>query len=691
MMNDKISVEHLVRTGYVYVRQSTPHQVRHNLESQRRQYELEQRAKDLGFNSVVVVDEDLGVSGSGSQERPGFSRLLAAVCEGVAGAVFALEASRLARNSREWHHLIDLCALTGTLVIDYDGVYDPKRLNDRLLLGLKGTLSEYELGMMRQRALGALQEMYRRGDVLREVPVGYVRTEDHRCEMIADHDVQEGIRGVFGKFQELGSARQVWLWHLEEKIPLPNTKRGTAGYEVVWDAPTYPRVHSILKNPMYAGAFVHGRRRTETRVVEGRARKHRGPRLGQEEWEVFIKDHHPGYITWEEYERNQKQLADNGQMGTMGAARSGRSLLAGLLRCARCSRRIYVSYRGVKGRVVRYYCSGPSEEKKKCMSFSGRMVDKAVAEKVMEALQPVAIRAAIEAWDERTKSEDQAIRQLRLGLERAQYEADRCRRQHDASDPENRLVTAELEKRWEEKLSRVHELEAQLKEHDAKDLDLNPQERGELLEMGRDLEFAWNHPEASIELKQRIVRTLLEEIVVDVTDDPPRVVLRLHWAGGVHTLLKVKKNRSGQNCRVTDRDVIELVRELSEICDDSNLTALLNRLGYRTATGKTWTQARVGSLRKYHRIPAFDSSRPRTWLTLQQTSQRLGLNEKTVRRLLEDGTLPGRQVIRYAPWMIEPSSLERPEVRAAVKVIKSGRRLPRVPDAQEELPLFSTT
>jgi DNA invertase Pin-like site-specific DNA recombinase len=356
-VNERLKPGHLEREACVYVRQSTMHQVRHNRESRRRQYGLVERAKSLGFQKVTVIDDDMGRSGSGSKERPGFTRLVGRVCEGAVGGVLALEASRLARNNRDWHHLIDLCAIADTLVIDHDGIYDARRLNDRLLLGLKGTMSEFELGIMRQRAHEALREKIRRGEVLTAVPVGYVRTEDNRVEMTPDRQVREAVRGVFAKFHELGSARQVLLWYRQERLPLPALDRGASGGEVVWRLPIYNRVIAILKNPIYAGAFVYGRRYTRTVVVNGRARKTSGHDLPQDKWKVLIRDHHSGYITWDEYVRNRKTLESNlarHHQNRRGAPKRGPALLAGLLRCGRCGRKLHVAYGGNGDRVVRY-------------------------------------------------------------------------------------------------------------------------------------------------------------------------------------------------------------------------------------------------------------------------------------------------------------------------------------------------
>ena len=328
-MSDKISPKHLDRQAYVYIRQSTQHQVRHHREGPQRPYALADRARQLGFAQVVVLDEDLGRSGSGTQDRPGFGRLLAAVCQGHGGAVLALEASRLARNQRDWRHLVDLCALTATLLIDADGVYDPRLVNDRLLLGLKGSLAEFELGLLRQRAQAARKQKVEKGFVLGEVPVGYIRTEGV-LELSPDRQVQEGLRGVFAKFRELGSARQVVLWYHEEQITLPHAVPSTARREVVWKLPTASRIRQILKNPGYAGAFAYGQREAHTTVRDGRAHTSHGHKKPLEQWQVLIQDHPPGYISWGEDLHNQKTLEANAAMSSPqnSGARQGRAGLA---------------------------------------------------------------------------------------------------------------------------------------------------------------------------------------------------------------------------------------------------------------------------------------------------------------------------------------------------------------------------
>lgn len=694
-MTEKITRGHLERQAVVYIRQSTVYQVRHNLESQRRQYGLAERARELGFGAVVVIDDDLGRSGGGAVERPGFARLLEAVCGGQVGAVLALEASRLARNNRDWHHLIDLCALTDALVIDHDGVYDPRRLNDRLLLGLKGTMSEFELGLLRQRAQEALRQMIQRGEVLSDVPIGYERTADNRCEMTPDRQVQTAIRGLFAKFDELGSARQVLLWYRQERIPLPTRIREAPG-GVLWRLPGYPRILSILRNPIYAGSFVHGRTTTKTRVVDGRARKTAGYAVPREKWAVLLHDHHPAYLSWEQYLRNQEQLRGNRAMRglmTPGAAKYGGALLAGLLRCARCGRKLHVAYSGATGRVPRYHCKGGQINHgiAWCISFGGLRVDEAVSRIVLETLQPLGVQAALDAWDELAKREDEKHRALRLALEKARYEVGRMRRQYDAVDPENRLVAAELESRWEGALAEAGRIQARLNEVETGEPGPSEAERERLLALGQDVEAVWMHAAAPAALKKRVLRTVLEEIVADVHDAPPRIELQLHWKGGVHTRLVVPRNGRGHTARATDRKVVDLVCELAKVCEDFEIARILNRLGYRTGPGNSWTEVRVRALRSYREIPPCPPRSERTWCTLAEAAEALTVSHTVVRRLIGEHMLSAEQVVTHAPWVISRAALQSSAVQEAVRAVREGRRPPRTSPAQIEISGISTT
>jgi DNA invertase Pin-like site-specific DNA recombinase len=480
---------------------------------------------------VEVVDEDLGRSGSGRVARPGFERLVSAVCLEEVGGVFALEASRLARNNRDWSHLVDLCGLTQTLIIDAEGIYDPRESNDRLLLGLKGTMSEWELSMPRQRSQAAIRQKAERGELFTTVPIGFVRTRDNRCEMDPDRRIQEMIRLVFRKFEEMGSIRQVLLWFRSEGVELPAVEYGPFGRGVIWKLPVYNTIHKVLTNPMYAGAYAFGRTKTRTEVQDGRAVRRRGGRLPQEEWKVLIPHHHEGYVSWDRFQDTQCQIKENAHMkGLMsrGAPRRGPALLAGLLRCRRCGRRLHVTYSGTDGRVPRYACCGAAVNHGtgNCLSFGGLAVDRAVEEAALAILEPGAVEAAVEAQRKVETQMAQRREILDLKLQQARYEAERARRQYDMVDPGNRLVAIELECRWEEALAMVNELE-----REAASLEMEAQhsraevDREALIRLADDLPTVWNHPKADLRLKKRIMCILIEEILAELDEDRAQIDL----------------------------------------------------------------------------------------------------------------------------------------------------------------------
>jgi DNA invertase Pin-like site-specific DNA recombinase len=690
-MNEKIKGHQLDRGAYVYVRQSTPYQVRNHLESKERQYALANRASQLGFHKVIVIDDDLGRSGAGTQERPGFGRLLASVCQGLAGAVLALEASRLARNNRDWHHLVDLCALTETLLIDCDGIYDPRQLNDRLLLGLKGTMSEFELGLLRQRARESFEQKARRGFAMWELPVGFTRSDEGRIEKTPDRQVQQAIASVFQKFRQLGSARQAAIWFREEQIPVPKVQPGTAGLGIVWALPSSGRIRQMLNNPCYAGVFAYGKSAPRTVIEQGRARQVSRYRKPREEWKVLLMDHHPGYISWEEYLENQRQLEANvawSNTDSSGAAKLGAALLSGLLRCGRCGRKMQVVYSGSSGRVPRYVCNGDRGDRGSghCFTVGSLRLDRAVVQSVLTAIQPAGIEASIELATCAKIEGDEKRRALELALERARYEEKRARRQFDAVEPENRLVASELEARWNSSLAQVAEAEARLVAAGSPAEPLSGEQKQRLSMLSEDLSALWNLPEAPIQLKKRILRTVLTEIIVGNEPDPSTHRVLLHWAGGVHSELHVERNKPGQHRHAADRSVIDLVRELSKICQDKVTAAILNRLGYKTGQEKTWNASRVAGLRGYHKIAPFQNQDG--WVTQEAAARELQVSNTVIKRLIRQRTLPARQIVEYAPWIIEKRDLLLPEVQQEVKAARRGaHKLPQIPFGQGLLSL----
>jgi excisionase family DNA binding protein len=694
MSSEKIRAEHLRRAAFVYVRQSTLDQVRHHHESRRRQYDLAGHARHLGWADVVVIDEDLGKSGATAAGRAGFQRLVAEVSLGHVGAVFGLEVSRLARNNRDWYQLLDLCGLMGTLIVDAEGVYDPRQLNDRLLLGLKGTISEAELGWIRQRAHEGLLAKARRGELILGLPVGYVQTRDGRVEKHPDQRVQHAISLVFAKFAEFGSVRQTLLWFRQEALTLPSVEHDPAwGLDVGWRPPVYNTILKLLTNPCYGGAYAFGRTGTRTTVVDGAPHKTRGHRRERDEWIVLVRDHHEPYIPWDVWERNRALIAHNAQMkGLMvkGAVRRGPSLIAGLLRCGHCGRRLHVTYSGTTGYVPRYGCRGAeiNHGAGRCIAFGGLRVDEAIEREILRVLAPGAIEAALASADADREETRATRRALELELREARYEAERARRQYDAVEPEHRLVTATLEQRWNAALERVRAVEGRLTALDTAATRNAPPDRTVVLALAEDFPRVWADPATDIRLKKRIVRLLIEEIIAKVMPEPlPQIELIIHWKGGKHTQLVLPRNRRGHHRYCTDRAVIDVVRDLARSMPDAGIARVLNLLGYRTGAGNTWTQHRVLSLRRHHGIPVFDraTDRPKL-LTIADAAKLLQVSTPTVRRMIERGLLPAAQPALYAPWAIREEDLTTSAVQRAVDAVRSGRALPRS-DATAQLTL----
>ena len=680
----KITPEHLARGAYIYVRQSTADQVLNNHESRRRQYGLADRARALGWTTVEVIDDDLGRSGSGIA-RPGFEKLLAAICEGRVGVVVSIEASRLARNGRDWHTLLEFCGLVGTLIADEDGVYDPRHPNDRLLLGMKGTMSEMELSLFRQRSLEALKQNARRGELLFTVAIGYVKAPNDRLEKDPDRRVQEAIALVFSKFAVLQTVRQVHLWMRQERLPLPAVEYAAEGRRITWKLPVYNTLHHMLTNPVYAGAYAFGRTGSRVTIEAGRKRIVRGFRKEREAWEVLIPHHHEGYIDWAEFERNQRLISDNANgrsFMSRGSVRRGEALLAGLLRCGHCGRKLHVAYSGANGGAGRYHCRGGhlNHGGDRCISFGGMRIDRAVGAEVIRRLQPLGVGAALSALAEEQAETREKLRQVELALEQARYEVARAQRQYDAVDPDNRLVAGELERRWNEHLQVARTIETERDALAARPpVTLNAAERDRLLALGADVERAWNSPGATAVTRKQIIRTLVDEIVVRVQDDALDLVVR--WQGGDHTTLRVAKNHVGQHRWSTEADVVELVSVLARQMPDQAIAAVLNRAGKTTGRGNGWTRSRVCILRNHRGIAPYRNGErsERGEMTLEEAAVVLKVSEATVRRLINLAVLPARQLCKGAPWVIRSADLESEEVQGAA----ADRRLRR-PQSQDD-------
>ena len=683
---NKILPEHLARSAFVYVRQSTAYQVANNLESQRRQYGLVERARQLGWDDVQVVDDDLGKSGGGTT-RPGFEKLLAAICEGRVGAVVSLEASRLARNGRDWHTLLEFCGLVGTLIVDEDAIFDPRSPNDRLLLGMKGTMSEMELSVFRQRSMEAMRQKARRGELHLTVAVGYVKTEDGRIEKDPDRRVQDGISLVFRKFAELQTVRQVLLWFRQENVLVPAIVQGRGKRPIEWKAPVYHTLHHILTNPVYAGSYAYGRRGTRVTIEGGRKRVMRDTlRRNWKDWEVLIHDHHAGYLTWAEFERNQHLIADNANgksyMGR-GSIRRGEALLPGLLRCARCGRRLHVQYTGKGGNTQRYVCRGAFSARAvdNCIGFGGMRIDRTVAQEVLDRLQPLGIEAALAAMQAHNERQSDKRQQIENAIQQAQYEAARARRQYDTVDPDNRLVAGELERRWNEKLVQLRDLEMQLDNLSQTEQTpaLSAEDCARLMILGKDLVKAWNSPGVSVETRKKIIRLLIKEIIIDVVGET--LALVIHWQGGDHTEMKVKKNKVGQTRWTTDAGVVDLVRVLARQLPDNVIAAILNRSGKTTVHGASWTRTHVRGLRNTHGIPVYREGEraERGEVTLDEAAETLKVSRATAYRMVTNGVIPAQQLCAGAPWIIRLADLQLDAVRRDAEARRSRRPISHDP------------
>lgn len=541
------------------------------------------------------------------------------VCLGRVGAVAAREVSRFARNSRDWQQLIEMCRVVDTVLIDQEAVYAPRQGNDRLLLGLKGSLNEYELDLLRQRSLSARYEKARRGELVVTVPVGFVKAGD-RIEKDPDRRVQEAIVLVINKVAELGSARQALLWFLEQGLYLP--VRRTDG-DVIWRRPNYATIHRMIANPIYGGAYAYGKSRSVLRY-NGRPGIRRKTR---DEWLALIPDAHDGYVSWERAEENRKMISDNVPASRHhGAPKHGDALLAGLFRCKRCGRKLTVRYTGNNHNIPRYsrWC-GLLNGEPRCIAFGGLRVDDAIQETLLGVVEPGAIAAAIEAERNLASQRDQVQDALLRDLEAARYAADRAFRQYDAADPENRLVTSELEMRWNNALARVGEIEARITKHRTVTPQPSPMSVSQMTALAENLRTVWTAPTTDARLKKRIVRTLINEVVADLDDGTSEIVLVIHWVSGVHTELRLPKRRRGQR-NATPDDIVDAVRQLVLIANDDLIAGVLNRNGLTTGNGNRWTRERVTALRSYRKIPVF---RPRIdgvepWLNLSSAAKLSG-------------------------------------------------------------------
>jgi hypothetical protein len=546
-------------------------------------------------------------------------------------------------------------------------------------------MSEFELNLFRQRSAEAIRQKAQRGELQFSLPVGYVWTGEGRMEKEPDVRIQQALSLVFAKMIELGSARQVLLWFRREGIAVPRRSQDQPGGLTIWAPATYSALLSLLSNPLYGGAYAFGKTQTRTRVIEGRARKTMGHKKPRSEWTVLIPDHHPGYISWEQYERNRATMASNVHMKSRAepkAGRGGRALLSGILRCRRCGHLLYVSYSGSQGMVLRYQCRGAhiNRGEPRCITFSGLRVDRAVAGEVLRAIGGNAIEAAVEAAEKMRQHGGEQRRAVELELEQARYEAKLAGRRYEAVDPDRRLVAAELEARWNTALQKVQGLEERVREYDAAGKTPDIPDKEILLSLAQDLPAVWNAPGTDAGLKQRIVHILVEELVADVDEDKREIIILIHWAGGRHSELRVSQRGTGQHGQSTGVEALEVIRQMAGKFGDGEIAATLNRLRLRTGAGNSWNAQRVYGLRRQQGLANQASDGEVRTLTLQQAAARLGVSELNIRRLIQQKILPATQVVPSAPWEISPDALHSPAVQQAIDNVRRRKRPPTPQD-----------
>jgi DNA invertase Pin-like site-specific DNA recombinase len=606
----KVQARHLTRTALIYVRQSHPSQVQRHPESARRQYGLVERAQALGWpaDQITVIDDDQGKSAAGSaaaHERDGFARLVAAVGLGEVGIILVLEVSRLARNSAEWYRLLELAALADVLIADDAAVYDPRLFNDRLLLGLRGTVSEVELHCIQERLRGARHSKAQRGALHLRLPAGYVYGSDGRVELDPDQAVQAALRVIFEQFARLGTASAVLRFCNAHALMLPRQRwLAQTTPRIVWMRPSYQAIHTVLTNPFYAGAYVYGYRRHEPATLSAAPSRRRYSLDGVA---VLLHDHHPAFLSWEQYLSNCARLRDNANRfpQSHGAPRRGTALLQGLVICGRCGCRMQLQYGTCS---AAYICNRRHQlyAEPICQSLTIEHVDRAVSGAFLTVTQPAEIEAALAAAEEAEHDRALVAQHWHFRLERARYEAERARRQYDQVEPENRLVARELERRWNDQLQALADLEAAYQREQAHGLaPATAEERAALARLAADLPRLWAGLETLPEERKRLLRCLVQDVVL-TRDDRPHgtggtTTIRIGWRGGAWSELHVPRPSSGDHMR-TAAPVLTRIRVLVDQASDERIAAILNAEGATTRKGLLWTAQRVQQRRSYHGI-----------------------------------------------------------------------------------------
>lgn len=692
LTEERITTAHRAKLLYVYVRQSSPGQVRHHQESTGLQYRLVERAVLLGWprERVHIIDDDLGKSGTSSADRYGFQRLIAEVGLGKAGLVMSLDASRLARNNRDWHQLLELCSLFGVLIADGERLYDPGAYHDRLLLGLSGIMSEAELHQIKVRLHQGERQKAARGELRLPLPAGLMQGRDGSVTLNPDEEVQERLRLVFTKFRELRSAKAVMRYLRRGNLLLPvRPLRGPAPHDVVWRPADSARVIHILKNPAYAGAYVYGRRRPDPIKRQPGSGRVGTIAVAPEDWAICLKGTHPAYVDWNEFMANQRQLADNlnhYDKDRRGVPRKGRALLQGIVCCGRCARRMCLRYSGPNGDYPVYMCVADhsSTGQPRCQEVRALPVDAAVERLILTALAPDQIALALAALGEIEDETRLLERQWSLKRERARYDAERARRQYDAVEPENRLVARSLERVWEDKLRRAEQIE---QEYDVwrreQSISIADTDRQQILALGEDLPALWHAATTTAADRKQIVRLVIKEVALDQKRRRGFVWIRVIWQTGTASEHWVQRQVQSYRAHADADQIRNRIIELNaEQRMDGEIATILNDEGFRTAHGPAFSGNMIHALRKRWGITTVKingtAANPQRWsdgsYSVQGAAEILGVTSQTIFDWLRKGWLSGRQLAKGMPWQISLPPEQAAELKTRVRRTSRSQR-----------------
>jgi len=658
MINPKIADHHLVRQACIYIRQSTMGQVRFNQESTERQYNLADQARSLGWTpeQIRILDRDLGHSGEQATNRDDFKTLVSDVAMGQVGALFSLEASRLARSNKDWHRLLELCAVTRTLVFDGDGCYDPADFNDSLVLGMKGTFAQAELHIIRARLHGGKLNKAQKGELHFPLPVGLVFDGD-RITLDPDQEVQGAVRTVFELFEQESSAYGVVKRFNELGLVFPRRAYGGVwDGKLIWGRLTHSRVLGVLANPSYAGTYVFGRYQSCKQVGPTGEIQTQLRRMPQDEWRVVIPDHHAGYITWDRFLTNREHLAANRTNSELiaGPAREGLCLLQGLLLCGACGRRLNVRYAGNGGLYPIYECNWRRREAlapQHCMSLPSKPLDQAIAERLLTAVTPLTVKLALQALTSLEERDRSIAAQWQRRIDRARYDCDLAERRYEEADPSNRLVASTLEKRWNDAMERLLELETELANFERQNLrSITTEQRQQILQLGRDFPRLWKASSTSARDRKRMLRLLIRDITVAKGPEPKLLRLQIRWQGGATETIEVRQRPNRPEAVRYPDEFVAKIRALAELHDDHEIVAQLKSNGQTSSTGRPFTVSMIRWIRYKHRITG--PSLPAGTLNVSQVCERFGVSLWVVHYWIERGIVSALQRKSNAPYAI---------------------------------------